>query len=227
MPMSAGQRKAVGLFSDDMDRDVNIFSSTKHRIMLTLKREGESDLDGLSKKLKISKMAVYKHLKELERRGLVESEPEKRGAGRPRLLFRPTAGSASIYPKGYGRLSLALLDFVERELGRDAAVGVLRDLQSERIEEDVRVAQAGSLNGKVRRLSRVRDSVGFMSGVEETDEGIELLEHNCAIPAVAQKYPEVCEAERLAFEKALGAKVELLVSSPEGGPACRFRFTPR
>ena len=41
------------------------FSSTKRQILVILKREGEIDLTNLSKELRITKMGVLNHIKDL------------------------------------------------------------------------------------------------------------------------------------------------------------------
>lgn len=210
-----------------VDAEVPIFSSMKYKMMMTLKREGQSDLEGLSRKLRISKMAAYKHVKELERRGLVEHDVQRRGVGRPRLIFRPSPMSAGVYPKAYGKIALSSLAFVEKQLGRGTALDFLRNMAEGRIDEYTRKIGDGDLRARVKKFSQIRDAEGYMTGVEEKKDGIELAEHNCPALAVASQYPEACEAERGILERILGAKVEKISTLADGGAACRFRVTPR
>ena len=44
----------------------SVYGSTKREILLMLKREGQTDLQSLAEHLHISKMAVHKHVRELE-----------------------------------------------------------------------------------------------------------------------------------------------------------------
>ena len=55
----------------------------------------------------------------------------------------------------------------------------------------------------------------------------ELLEHNCPVYAVADKYWEACAVERDLFQKLLHADVETSHRVVEGDAVCRFLIRPR
>src|SRR5947208_3396729 len=52
-----------------------------------------------------------------------------------------------------------------------------------------------------------------------------LSEHNCAIRAVAERFPEVCAAEERFLEEALGAAVERRTHIVHGCNACEYQIT--
>jgi len=58
------------------------------------------------------------------------------------------------------------------------------------------------------------------------DGTIRLAEHNCAIRAVAERYPEVCAAERRFLTEVLAAQVERRTHITEGSNACEYSITP-
>ncbi len=210
------------------DPDVRVFSPSKYRIMLVLKREGPMDLEALSKKLSVSQMAVYKHIRELESRGLITHEAKIRGVGRPRLVFRPSENSVGVYPSAYSELASAALETLDKRLGRDAVKGVLKEIQSERFSDYASRIGDGGLEEKVRSLASVREAYGYMGEVSRPSKGeVELIEHHCPISAVAAKYPEMCEVEAQILGELLEARVQPVSLDPKGMTPCRFRITAR
>jgi predicted ArsR family transcriptional regulator len=210
-----------------IDPDVQIFSSTKYKIMQLLKKEEQSDLEGLSKKLSISQMAVYKHVRELEGRGLIEHEAHRAGVGRPRLVFKPSAMSRGVYPKGYSKIASLLLEYVQDRLGKEGLQGAFDKLYERTLGEYGRTVKGGSLFERTRKLATARDADGYFAEARISDDGeIELLEHNCPVSCLAPRYPEICNTERLMFERLLDAKVRS-VSQPGSGGACRFKITSK
>jgi DeoR family suf operon transcriptional repressor len=206
-----------------MDPEVQIFSSTKYRIMMLLRKEDQSDLEGLSKKLGISQMAVYKHVKDLESRGLVLHDARRNGVGRPRLVFRPAPLSKGMYPKGYVKVATSALGFIEDRLGKEAVIGVFNRLENESVEEYAGVIGSGSLAEKMRRLASARSDEGYMAESRKTKSGdVELLQHNCPWSELASKYPGICEVERTMLEKVLGTEVKEAAKNIPGVEPCRF-----
>src|SRR3990170_1834458 len=90
------------------------FASAKREILLHLKREGEADLEGLSRALGISRMGVYRHVKDLEHGGLVERTSKRTGVGRPRLSLHLAPGASTIFPTAYASLTCSVLPVAEQ-----------------------------------------------------------------------------------------------------------------
>jgi predicted ArsR family transcriptional regulator len=211
----------------DIDPEVQVFSSTKYKIMQLLKKEEKSDLEGLSRKLSISQMAVYKHVRELEGRGLIEHESHRAGVGRPRLVFRPSAMSRGIYPQGYSKIAGLLLEYVQDRLGKEGVQGAFDKLYERAQGEYAHMVKGGTLYERTRKLASARDADGYFAEARMSDDGdIEILEHNCPVSCLSSKHPEICNTERLMFERLLDAKVRNM-NQPGNGGACRFKITPR
>src|SRR6266545_3155958 len=67
-------------------------------------------------------------------------------------------------------------------------------------------------------LERVAEKAGRRAAVE-------LFEHNCAIRAVAERFPEVCSAEQKFLQDVLGAAVERRTHIASGCNACEYAIT--
>jgi len=212
-----------------MGLDVSGFASSKREILLILKREGQADLQALSDKLGVSKMAVHRHARDLEARGLVERVTVRGGAGRPRLALKLSPQAADLFPRAYADVSCAALRFIEEKMGREGVREALRRRQADVAKSyRAKLDAAADLGARVRQLATLRDQEGYMAEARDVKGGqFEILEHNCPILAIAGDYWEACDVEREMFRKLLGARVETTHRVVAGSHVCRFLVAPR
>lgn len=204
------------------------FASTKREVLLLLKREGQLDLEALAKKLCVTKMAVHKHAKDLEARGLIERVPVRRPRGRPRLALRLAPSASNLFPKAYAGLTCSALAFIEDKLGRGAVEEALRRRQGQVLRDYKERVEGGTLSERVHALASLRDKDGYMAEAHDGGKGrFEILEYNCPVLAVAEQYWEACDVERELFRKVLHAKVETTHRVVAGSNVCRFLVTAK
>lgn len=208
----------------DMITVSDSFGDTKKKILWYLKARGESGLDGLAIELKLSRMAVHKHLADLQQRGLVESSQESSGKiGRPRAAYRLTSKGNTTFPKAYGAVAVCALKFIEKKLGRKAVGQVLRERQSEIFKKYKDELQQLDFGDRVKRLARLRDEEGYMSESKKVSPSkYVMFENNCPIIHLAQDYWEACSTETELFQNLLNAKVETTHRAAKGDLVCRF-----
>src|SRR5690242_9810583 len=142
---------------------IGAYASTKQEILVMLKREGQLDLQEVALKLGISRMAVHKHAKDLEARGLIERVPVRGGPGRPRLALRLAPKASNLFPKAYAEVSCSALAFIEEKLGRGGVEEALRRRQTSVMPGYKEHVQADSLEGRVKQLTELRDEEGYMA----------------------------------------------------------------
>ena len=192
-------------------------------ILLELKRTSQATARELSARLGVSLNAIRHHLKGLEAEGLVRHDRQHRGVGAPVFAYRLTGSGEGLFPRRYEATLLQCLDhMVERE-GRDGAVRVLEahfaELRDKLGEETAGKAPA-------RRLELVAKALaedGYMAqGALIGDSYGTLTEHNCALQAVAERFPELCAAEARFLEEVLGASVERRSHILAGCGACGY-----
>ena len=207
----------------DSPVDLPSFGSTKREILLILKREGQSDLQTIAKRLHVSKMAVHKHARELEERGIVERIPVRGTMGRPRLALRLASGATSIFPRAYAGVTCAALAYIEEKLGRKGVEEALRRRQTDTLAGYRDQVNAETLAGRVHQLAELRDKEGYMAEDRRSGSSkFEILEHNCPIIAIADNYWEACQVEQDMFRKVLDANVETTHRVVAGANVCRF-----
>ena len=163
--------------------------------------------------------------------GLVEaceqaSDVPKRGR-RP-LVYAATARADTLFPKAYGELTNELLSYVV-----DSDPEMLDSIFVRRRERRIAAARErlrshGNLAGKVTELTRILDEDGYMATSQTIDpNGYLIVEHNCAIWAVAQKYGQACSSE-IDFIRAVlpEAQVERVQHMIAGAKHCAYEIQP-
>jgi DeoR family suf operon transcriptional repressor len=192
-------------------------------VLVELKRAQPLTARDLAAKLGISLNAVRHHIKELETEGLVAYDRLHRGVGAPAFAYRLSPLGEGLFPRRYEATLLQFLDqIVERE-GRDAAVRVL-EAHFSGLTERLRSETAGL--APARRLEIVAQALaneGYMAEADTHTATIgTLTEHNCAIQAVAERFPELCVAEARFLEEVLGAVVDRRAHILGGCGACEY-----
>lgn len=184
-------------------------------------------LKELADVMKISRMAVHKHLSVLQNRGLVESiEIRESSVGRPKMMYQLTSQSKSIFPKSYSAIATHALDFIERNMGKEGVERVLRDRQDDLFDKYYKHLKDLDFEKRVKELARIRDEEGYMAESKKESKLSSrrhvLLEYNCPIIHIAEKHWEACSVETELFEKLLGANIETTHRAAQGDLICKF-----
>jgi DeoR family suf operon transcriptional repressor len=198
-------------------------SGLRGSVLAELKRARGSTATNLASRLCVSLNAVRHHLKELETQALVEYKRRHQGVGAPAFVYRLTPTAEALFPRRYEATLNALLDHVVEREGRAGAVSVLegryatltRQLQSE-------LAGAAPAE-RIAAVARLLTEEGYMAEASATASSGILVEHNCAIQAVAERFPEICAAEARFLAAVLGAEVDRQEHILSGCSVCEYR----
>ena len=84
-----------------------------------------------------------------------------------------------------------------------------------------------SLKAKVAELTRILDEDGYLASCEPMKGGHRIIEHNCAILAVATKYGQACTSEIDFIRTVLpGTRVERVSHILDGAHHCAYEVRP-
>ena len=207
------------------------FSEPKKKLLYYLKIMQQAGLEELANVMKVSRMAVHKHLALLQKRGLVEGVETRGHVGRPRMMYQLTSQSKTIFPKSYSAIATYALDFIEKNMGKEAVTKVLRERQSELFDQYYKRLKDLDFGKQVKELAKIRDEEGYIAeSKKELKSGGEkhiLLEYNCPIIHIAEKHWEACTTETELFEKLLGANIETTHRAAKGDSICKFVIKER
>lgn len=203
-------------------------TSAKRAVLLHLKRKPGASLKEIAANFGVSRSAAFKHLTKLEDDRLVERFYRSGSMGRPRVCFRLAPAAQRVFPAAYAQAAICAMGFIERREGRPAVVEMLRERATElQMRHAPRIAGKG-LTDRVRELGHIRDEEGYMAETRRLrGKSLELLEHNCPILEIAERYGEACEVERRLFSNLLDADVAVRHRVVAGDPVCRFLVQPK
>ena len=200
------------------------YSDPKRQILYSLKIIQQAGLYDLSKVMRISRMAIHKHMVELQNRGLVESIIVRDGVGRPRMLYSLSSTGKTIFPKSYADIATIALNYIEKEMGKNAVESILRERQSGLYDKYYAKIKNLNFDNKVKELAKIRDEEGYIAESKKNQKNNShiLLEYNCPIIMIAEKHWEACYIETELFEKVLDAKVDVTHRAAKGDSVCKF-----
>jgi DeoR family transcriptional regulator, suf operon transcriptional repressor len=199
------------------------------QILAELKRSPGVTVRQLAGAAGASLNAVRRYLRELEDDGLIEHQRQHKGVGAPVFTYRLSSAGESLFPRRYEATLLALLNrLVERE-GRAGAVTALQE-QFDGLAEKLKPETADLVPAeRLAVVARALTDEGYMAESAVSGDSLgTLIEHNCAIQSVAERFPEVCVAEERFLEAVLGKPIERRGHILAGCGCCeyRVRFNP-
>jgi len=212
------------------DSTLTTLPEGRRAVLYALRRRGQATATDIARQLHMTPSGARQHLAALVDEGLAEATERPRPAGqrgRPQLEYTVTDKADGLFPKAYGELTNELLGYVA-----DADAGLVDTLFERRRDERVRnatarLAKCRSLKAKVTELARILDDDGYLATWEEIPGGFRIIEHNCAIWAVAQRYGQACTSEIDFIRTVLpGASVERVQHMVAGAPHCAYEVRP-
>jgi len=206
--------------------------SGRRAVLYAVRRRGEATAEQVAEQLDITVSGARQHLSALARDGLVESTELASPAGRRgrrTLVYAATAAADAYFPKAYGELTNELLGYVadtDREL-LDALFAKRREARIAGARS--RLESKRTLGAKVAELTRILDEDGYLASWEKVRPGVfRIVEHNCAIWAVAERYGQACTSELEFIRTVLdGADVERVQHMIAGARRCAYEIRAR
>lgn len=198
-------------------------------LVTALKHAGEATADELAAALGVTVSAVRQQLDGLAVDGLVTWRPHAGGRGRPAHLYQLTRAAEPLFPKAYGGLTTELLGYVA-----DTDPGLVDEIFDRRRQRRLEGAQArlagagDDFGAQVAELARILDEDGYLASWEALPDGsFRIVEHNCAVLDVAERYGQACSSEIAFLRQALpGARVERVSHMIAGAHSCAYLVVP-
>ncbi|QKW05835.1 transcriptional regulator [Streptomyces sp. NA04227] len=206
---------------------------TRNRVARSILDHGPSTVADLAGRLRLTQAAVRRHLDALTADGVVEAREQRvygaRSRGRPARVFALTDCGRDAFDQSYDKLAADALEWIARTGGDEAVARFAR----ERIE-----AQAGAYRAAVdaagpeertEALAKALSVDGYAATARDApgrQQGEQLCQHHCPVAHVAEKYPQLCEAETQFFSEVLGTHVQRLATIAHGDGVCTT-YIPR
>ncbi len=210
--------------------------ATRRELLVNLRKQGEARAEELAEQLDVTVSAVRQHLQGLAAADLVVHREERAGPGRPRHVYRLAPAAEALFPRSYGELTVELLDYIGDE-DPDLVARAFERRRRARVERTRTRLEGLDFDARVAEVARVLDEDGYLAEVERlpdepgdsgTAAGWRILEHNCAILAVAERYGHACGSEIAFLREVLpDADVTRVSHILTGAHACTYEVRRR
>ena len=166
-------------------------------LLMALKKHQPQTARELAARFDVTPNAMRRHLETLEAAGVVRHTREVRGVGGPVHAFKLSGSGEALFPRSYANVLLETLESITAERGRVGVGDFFRRKWTALAAEAAPALAQLPLNERVQLVAELWTSLGYMAEADvDDDTGLPVLrKHNCAIRAVAERYPEVCETE--------------------------------
>jgi DeoR family suf operon transcriptional repressor len=204
----------------------------RRAVLYAVRNVGDATVDEVAEYLGITVSGARQHLTALVDDGLVaatEPAADRRVRGRPRLTYHATELADAIFPKAYAALTNELLGYLAEEDSNTIDRLFVRRRDERIANAQQRLAPRRTMGAKVDELARILDEDGYLATAERMGrDHFRLIEHNCAITAVARRYGQACSSE-IDFIRAVlpDARVERTSHMIDGARHCAYDITRR
>ena len=205
--------------------------STRNRVARSILDHGPSTVTELAGRLGLTPAAVRRHLDALVADDVVEAREQRvygaRTRGRPAKVFALTDCGRDAFDQSYDKLAAdALLWIQERFGGDEAVVAFARARIAAQAEEYRKAVESAAPEERTEALAKALSVDGYAATARSAPVGEQLCQHHCPVAHVAEKFPQLCEAETEIFSQLLGTHVQRLATIAHGDGVCTT-FIPK
>ncbi len=176
----------------------------------------------------ITVSGARQHLMALERDGLIVHREMRDGPGRPKHLYSLTTAGDALFPRTYAELTNELLQYVGDE--DPDLVGKIFERRGQRRLQQAQARTAGlPFDARVRAIAQQLDDDGSLAEFRQiADDVFMIIEHNCTVLSVANRYSYACASELGFLQAALPeADVVRVAHQVTSGHVCAYEIRYR
>ena len=201
-------------------------NNTRGRVLRSLLLNQKRTVNELAESVGINPISVRHHVNKLEAEGLIQSQEERHGVGRPRLVYSLTNKGMEQFPQRYLQLTLRLLEQLktslpEKLLGdifREVAEGITDDLTKNINLEEL------ALHERLELLEEVLIAEGYMVNLEQDEGNYYIVEASCPYHHVGEDYPEICVVDRELIAHFTASNPERIECILDGDKQCKYKI---
>lgn len=198
--------------------------STRERVLYILLKQHRCTINDLAIAVDINPISVRHHVTRLEAEGLVNSDEERHGVGRPRRVYFLTEEGKEIFPTRYMRLTTQLLQQLKVSMPEQMVNELFSDMAEELAQKYARSANLDGLPME-ERLAFVKDVLaqeGFDIEWERKGDSYHIREVSCPYFHIGQVHPEVCRVDQTLISSVLNLPAEKIKCVLNGDNHCTY-----
>lgn len=198
--------------------------STREKVLRILMRKHRCTINELAEAVGINPISVRHHIAKLEADGLISSEEERHGIGRPRQVYYLTEKGREYFPTRYMRLTLRLLKQLKEKMPANLVDQLFSSIADELIEDYANRSELEglSLEQRLELLSHFLSEEGFEIEWEKQGNVYHIREVSCPYFHIGLNHPEVCRVDQTLISTLLNVPAEKIHCVLNGDNYCTY-----
>ncbi len=202
----------------------NEAKNTRERVLQTLLARERCTINELAEAVDINPISVRHHISRLEADGLVTSDEERHGVGRPRRMYFLTEKGREHFPTRYIRLTLRLLEQLKETMPPSVIDRLFTQIAQDMLSDYRSEAEGLSIEARLTLVKQLLTSEGFNVEVEKQGDTYLIRESNCPYYHVGQNHPEVCSLDQTLISTILEVPAQKIECMLHGDAHCTYRI---
>ncbi|MBK9781199.1 MAG: winged helix-turn-helix transcriptional regulator [Anaerolineales bacterium] len=200
--------------------------STRDKILQTLLKKPKSTINDLAEAVGINPISVRHHLTNLQMEGLVESQEERHGVGRPRLVYILTDEGMEHFPTRYLRLTTRLLAQMKESIPGPMVSKLFGQIAEDLADEYAQDVKGLSMEERLDLVQEMLAQEGFTVEWEKKGDEYQIHETSCPYYQIGVAHPEVCTVDQTLISKMLALPANKVQCILNGGAPCTYVIHP-
>jgi DeoR family transcriptional regulator, suf operon transcriptional repressor len=198
--------------------------STRDQVLKSLLAHPRITINELAEQVGINPISIRHHISSLEADGLVSSEEERHGVGRPRRVYFLSEAGIERFPTHYVRLTVRLLEQLKETMPK-AMLNKIFTQMAQDMAQDISSSTNLSTLSMEDRLNATRELLkreGFNMEWEQSGDTYQIHEINCPYFHIGQSHPEVCVVDQNLISAFLSVPASKIRCILNGDVACTY-----
>lgn len=198
--------------------------NTREKVLNTLLKNRRCTINLLAEAVGINPISVRHHIARLQADGLVGSQEEIHGVGRPRQVFFLTETGLEQFPTRYLRLTIRLLEQLKEQMPKEMVDKLFAQMAADLVKEHAGAARAQGLTTEQRLdlIQSVLGDEGFNIEWEKVGDQFHIHEISCPYLHISQNHPEVCAIDQTLISNLLDLPTEKIECVLNGDHYCTY-----
>jgi predicted ArsR family transcriptional regulator len=196
--------------------------TTRQRVMQTLLSRQRCTINDLAEAVSINPISVRHHITRLEADGLVSSDEENHGVGRPRRVYFLTEEGQERFPSRYLRFTIRLLEQLKGTMPEPMVSNLFRQMAKDVAAEYETRLTGMTLEERLDLVTKLLQTEGFTVEWEQKGNDYFIREISCPYYHIGQSHPEVCSVDQTLISAMLSIPAEKVKCVLNGDTHCTY-----
>jgi DeoR family transcriptional regulator, suf operon transcriptional repressor len=196
--------------------------TTRERVLKTLLTHERRTINELAESVGINPISVRHHINKLEAEGLVTSEEERHGVGRPRRIYYLSEKGREQFPTRYIQLTVRLLEQLKETMPEPMVNKIFSEMARDMASEYTNELEGLSMEERLDLIKELLTNEGFTVEWQQEDDYYQIREINCPYFRVGMNHPEVCALDETLISTLLDIPAQKVKCMLEGDSYCTY-----